>query len=83
MTLASVAGVIILIAVGLWALSECYDYIQVKRGIYPRKSQTTLEDIKRLRDQGRKGIAVKRFRQLQENRRIYTEYGAAKKVEEL
>lgn len=78
-----VVGAIIAIAVIIYLLGELYDFIQVKRGIFPRKSETTIEDIKRLRDEGHTAIAISRFRDLPENRKIYTEYGARKKIQEL
>ena len=72
-----------LITVSIWLLLQAYDYIQVKRGIFPKPSETTIDDIKRLRDNGHVGIAVKRYKQLPENKGLYTDKGAQKKVDEL
>lgn len=77
-----VGGIAILTAV-IWLGVELYDFVQVKRGILPRRSETTLDDIKRLRDSGRETLAVRRFRQLPENKGIYTLVGANKMVKEL
>lgn len=83
MTFAVVVGLIIFIAVVLFLFGEIYDFVQVKRGVFPKKSESTIEDIKKLRDAGYMEAAIKRFQALPENRRIYTEYGATQKIKEL
>ncbi|MAR90388.1 MAG: hypothetical protein SV765_18925 [Pseudomonadota bacterium] len=67
----------------IWGSAQLYDYVQVKRGKFPRASRTTLSDIRRLRDEGHIGIAVKRFQQMPENKGLYTDQGAEKKVKDL
>ena len=83
MGIGEVAGSIVVLAIIIWGGFEIYDYIQVSRGVFPKKSDTTLEDIKRMRDSGYESYAVRRFRQLPENKRVYTLYGAVKQVKEL
>ena len=49
-------------------------------GGVPKPSETTLDDIKNLRDYGPLGIAVKSFEQLPSNKKMYTDFGARAKV---
>ncbi|OUS24995.1 hypothetical protein A9Q99_22375 [Gammaproteobacteria bacterium 45_16_T64] len=70
-------------AVIVWSGMWVFDFILVQKGILPKKSETTIEDVKRLRDQGREGWAVRRFQQMPENKGLYTSKGADKLVEEL
>ncbi|OUS07819.1 hypothetical protein A9Q81_01090 [Gammaproteobacteria bacterium 42_54_T18] len=83
MAIGEIAGSIIILTAVIWLGTELYDLIQVKRGIFPKKSETTVEDIKKLRDTGHESLAVKRFRQLPEHKGIYTLKGASKMVSEL
>ena len=83
MSLATVITTIIFLAIAIYCSVEIYDFIQVRRGIFPRKSETTLDDIRRLRDEGYRNIAVRRFMRMRENRHKYTDVGAKQKVDEL
>src|SRR5690606_34969935 len=71
------------ITLGIWLLSQGYDKFQIWRGAFPKPSETTLDDIRRLRDQRHLGIAVKRFQQMPENRGVYTEKAAFERVRSL
>ncbi|GLU39981.1 hypothetical protein [Pseudomonas sp. NBRC 100443] len=83
MAIGEVFATLFILAFLIWGGGQLYDLIQIKRGVFPKPSETTLADIKRLRDQGYMGIAIKRFQLLPENKGLYTEKGARKKVEEL
>ncbi|MED5611483.1 hypothetical protein VV867_27595 [Pseudomonas sp. JH-2] len=72
-----------LITLAIWCCGQLYDLVQIRRGKFPSPARTTLDDIRRLRDEGYMGIAIKRFQQLPENKGLYTEKGARKKVEQL
>jgi len=83
MEIGEVAGVILLLSIATWGCAEMYDLVKVKQGVFPRKSETTLADIKRMRDAGYDAYAVRRFRQMPENRGLYTVRGAQKMVDRL
>jgi hypothetical protein len=59
------------------------EYWLISKGELPSADSVTLEDIKKLRDEGEVGWAIKRFRQLPENRKKYTLRGAKEAVEAL
>jgi len=67
----------------VWFGSHLYDWVNIWRGVFPKPSNTTIDDIRQLRDKGYVGIAIKRFRQLPENKGIYTLKGADKIVSKL
>tara|TARA_B100001778_G_C18405700_1_gene546334 strand:+ start:540 stop:791 length:252 start_codon:yes stop_codon:yes gene_type:complete len=83
MSLSTVVVSCFVLAIVLWTGTRIYDRIQTRRGIIPESSETTLDDIRRLRDEGRTAVAIRRFMELPENRNLYTEEGAKRKVEEL
>jgi len=83
MEIGEVAGLIVLLSVVIWGSGEIYDFIKVRQGIFPKKAETTLSDIKRMRDAGHDVFAVRRFRQMPENRGLYTLRGAQKIVDQL
>lgn len=76
-------GTVAIVAILIWVSAQLYDYIQVKRGKFPKSSDTTLDDIRKLRDDGHIGIAIKRFQQMPQNKGLYTDQGAEQKVKEL
>ena len=83
MEIGEVAGVIVLLSAAIWGGGEMYDFIKVRQGVFPRKAETTLPDIKRMRDAGYDVFAVRRFRQMPENKGLYTLRGAQKMVDQL
>lgn len=83
MTFGEVVGYISIFAISAWCLFEAYDRIQVSRGIFPSKAETTLDDIKKMRDSGHASYAIRRYRQMPENKGIYTLKGATKIVKKL
>lgn len=83
MTAGFVVSTIVFGAIAIYGAVELYDFIQVRRGIFPKQSETTLDDIKQLRDKGYDNIAVRRFMKMPENRGLYTSKGADKLVKEL
>lgn len=83
MTMGEVAAGIIIASAAIWCSIELYDLVQVKRGVFPKKADTSLEDIKKLRDSGHTNMAVRRFKNMPENKGLYTARGAAKRVGEL
>jgi len=83
MTVETFLATVAIATLAIWLSAQLYDWLLTWRGVFPKPSETTLEDIRRLRDQGCVGIAIKRFRQLPENRGIYTSKGADKMVSEL
>ncbi|WP_369601329.1 hypothetical protein AAIA72_16210 [Hahella sp. SMD15-11] len=83
MTWASFLFLVTVVSLILWGIAQAYDYIQIWRGVFPPPDKTTLDDIRRLRDRGHTGIAVKRFLQRPENKGRYTQKGAEEAVRNL
>lgn len=82
MTLYDFVALAILMSVLVSAGARLHERWQIRRGGYPPKPGT-VQDVIRLRDSGHVVYGIKRFRELPENRRVYTLYGAKKRVQEL
>lgn len=80
-----VSAIIIIFLVSglLSAIIVIQDYYLTRKGILPPANSATLDEIKALRDAGKVGWAIKRFRQRPENRKKYTLRGARESVQAL
>ncbi|OUS28194.1 hypothetical protein A9Q99_11680 [Gammaproteobacteria bacterium 45_16_T64] len=83
MLIGEIAFVIIALSVGICGSIELYDFIQVKKGAFPKQKGITLEDIKKMRDDGHESFAIRRFRKMPENKGLYTLKGASEKIASL
>ena len=78
-----VSSIIFIAVLLLSTTTALRDYWLTYKGVLPAVEQTTLDDIKRLRNEGKMSWAIKRFRQLPENKNKYTLRGAKEIVDGL
>lgn len=72
-----------IVLVSLYCAIEIYDFIMVKKGIFPPKENTSLDDIKAMKKRGYSNMALRRFMRMPSNKGIYTLKGAKIQVDAL